>query len=50
MKMDKNTIAKILAYVEKNCTGVAEVEEYLWEQLDKAITREIGRNLVNNNK
>jgi hypothetical protein len=48
--MDKNTIAKILAYVEKNCTCVEEVEEYLWHSLDAAITREIGRNLVNNQK
>ena len=48
--MDKNTIAKILAYVEKNCVEVAQVEEYLWNQLDKAITRENGKNLVDNQK
>ena len=48
--MDKNTIAKILAYVEKNCTCVEEVEEYLWHSLDAAITREISNNIVNLHK
>jgi hypothetical protein len=33
--MDKKTIAKILAYVEKNCGEVEEVEEYLWNLLDE---------------
>jgi hypothetical protein len=33
--MDKETIAKILAHVEKNCVEVEEVEEYLWNLLDK---------------
>ena len=33
--MVKETISKILAYVEKNCTEVEEVEEYLWELLDE---------------
>jgi hypothetical protein len=32
--MDKETIAKILAHVEKNCTEVEEVEEYLWQLLE----------------
>jgi hypothetical protein len=33
--MDKKTIATILAYIEKNCTEVEEVEEYLWKLLDE---------------
>lgn len=33
--MDKLTIRKILSHVEKNCTEVEEVEEYLWRLLDK---------------
>jgi hypothetical protein len=33
--MDKLTVANILAYIEKNCTEVEEVEEYLWRLLDK---------------
>lgn len=33
--MDKETIAHILAYVEKNCIKVEEVEEYLWKLLDQ---------------
>lgn len=34
-RMDKKTIATILVYVEKNCTEVEEVEEYLWKLLDQ---------------
>ncbi len=33
--MDKKTIAKILAHVEKYCVEVEEVEEYLWRLLDE---------------
>lgn len=35
--MDKETIAKILAYVEKHCVEVEEVEEYLWKLLDEKV-------------
>jgi hypothetical protein len=38
-KMEKETIAKILAYVEKNCAEVEEVEEYLWKLLDGYIEK-----------
>ncbi|WP_165352544.1 hypothetical protein [Bacillus infantis] len=32
--LDRRTVSKILAHVEKNCVEVAEVEEYLWNLLD----------------
>ncbi len=33
--IEKEIVGKILAYVEKNCTEVEEVEEYLWRLLDE---------------
>jgi len=33
--VEKKTMTKILAHIEKNCTEVEEVEEYLWQQIDK---------------
>ena len=32
---ERKIVASILAYVEKNCTEVEEVEEYLYKILDK---------------
>jgi hypothetical protein len=31
---ERNVVSKILAYIEKYCTEVEEVEEYLWKMLD----------------
>jgi hypothetical protein len=33
---ERNVVSKILAYVEKYCTEVEEVEEYLWKMLDSS--------------
>lgn len=38
-KVEKKTIAKILAYVEKNY-DVPEIEEYLWKILDEGTEME----------
>lgn len=32
---ERDIVARILAHVEKNCVEVEEVEEYLWQLLDK---------------
>lgn len=31
---ERRIVRKIMAHVEKNCTEVAEVEEYLWQLHD----------------
>lgn len=33
--IEREIVGQILAYVEKNCVEVEEVEEYLWRLLDK---------------
>ena len=38
--IERKIVAKILAHVEKNCTEVEEVEEYLWKLLDKGTEME----------
>ncbi|WEG18611.1 hypothetical protein PQ478_09015 [Alkalihalophilus pseudofirmus] len=33
--LERKLVATILSHVEKNCSEVEEVEDYLWKMLDK---------------